>query len=323
MAFDNTSSAINTLRPFLNAPSFVNGTYDTTNDIIQWTKGYLISTEYQAAGTLDWRIRTADIDLNNNGNTNDDVTVNLFNSPDGAGTSLTTTVNEVNEWKLGDIISSTPKIQSRFPLHNYDTTYSDDTYKQFTTDACIVNSAALCPLLTAIPARFSMMTTGGYTKPRHGLCRGQRRHAPRLQARQAPAGRGRPAIGLRQHAGCTRGSEAHRAGLGDVTGNLATSYYPGKELWAYIPLNSLPYLRLMAEPAYCHNTNVDLAPYIFDASINRPSGCTVTNTPDCTRSNTSWRTVLIGGFRLGGACRDNGATCATGGCVTAPTYSDR
>jgi type IV pilus assembly protein PilY1 len=74
----------------------------------------------------------------------------------------------------------------------------------------------------------------------------------------------------------------------------------GKEVWAFIPKNVLPYLKYNADPNYCHIYNVDLSPYIFDASIN--------GNPDGLKDVNSWRTVLIGGMRLGGACKDAAST---------------
>ncbi len=58
----------------------------------------------------------------------------------------------------------------------------------------------------------------------------------------------------------------------------------GKELWAFIPKNVLPYLRWLAAPGYCHLSYVDLSPFI--TTMTTPSGV---------------RKVLIGGMRLGGA----------------------
>ena len=58
----------------------------------------------------------------------------------------------------------------------------------------------------------------------------------------------------------------------------------GKELWGFIPKNSLPYLRMLAAPGYCHLSYVDLSPYI--TNMTTPQGI---------------RKVLIGGMRFGGA----------------------
>jgi type IV pilus assembly protein PilY1 len=84
----------------------------------------------------------------------------------------------------------------------------------------------------------------------------------------------------------------------------------GDEAWAYIPKNALPYLKYLKDPDYCHLYYADLAPYVFDASIN---GLTTD-----TRTSDSWRTVVIGGMRTGGAC-DNSAGCTTANnCVKTP-----
>ena len=41
----------------------------------------------------------------------------------------------------------------------------------------------------------------------------------------------------------------------------------GREEWAFIPKNALPYLQYMSDPGYCHLYFTDLTPYIFDASV--------------------------------------------------------
>lgn len=89
----------------------------------------------------------------------------------------------------------------------------------------------------------------------------------------------------------------------------------GKEMWAFLPRNVLPYLKYLKETDYCHIQAVDLTPYIFDASINMPAGCTG-DYWKCAKTVDSWRTILIGGMRLGGACRDTASTCTD--CVKTP-----
>jgi type IV pilus assembly protein PilY1 len=82
----------------------------------------------------------------------------------------------------------------------------------------------------------------------------------------------------------------------------------GDEAWAFIPQNALPYLKYLKDPDYCHLYYTDLAPYVFDASIGGAA--------TATRTVNSWRTVIIGGMRTGGACAN---TCATGSnCVKTP-----
>jgi hypothetical protein len=89
----------------------------------------------------------------------------------------------------------------------------------------------------------------------------------------------------------------------------------GEELWAFIPENVLPYLKYIKEPGYCHVYTVDLTPYIFDASIGAPSTGDISNDakPD---DGSTWRTVIIGGMRFGGACRNTGSSCTD--CVKTP-----
>ena len=88
----------------------------------------------------------------------------------------------------------------------------------------------------------------------------------------------------------------------------------GQERWAFIPKNALPYLKAMLDNNYCHLYYVDQAPQLFDASIGPATGFVA---DDATRTSASWRTILIGGMRFGGACRDNAATACTD-CVRSP-----
>ena len=99
--------------------------------------------------------------------------------------------------------------------------------------------------------------------------------------------------------------------------NLDTSTPLGSEQWAFIPKNALPYLKALQDNTYCHLYYVDLSPHLIDASIG-PPGTFVAD--DATRTAASWRTVLIGGMRFGGACRDNTASCndANNNCVKTP-----
>lgn len=90
----------------------------------------------------------------------------------------------------------------------------------------------------------------------------------------------------------------------------------GSEAWGFIPKNALPYLKYLQDNNYCHLYYVDLPPQIFDASIG-PPGSPADN--GAVRDIYSWRSILIGGMRFGGACRDNTATCSTSTeCVKSP-----
>ncbi len=74
----------------------------------------------------------------------------------------------------------------------------------------------------------------------------------------------------------------------------------GKELWAFIPKNALPYLRYLANPDYCHIYYIDQSPYIVYL--------------DKDKDGETDKIILIGGMRLGGAC-----SCSGTKCVNPPT----
>ncbi|MDR1166170.1 MAG: hypothetical protein LBO66_09985 [Deltaproteobacteria bacterium] len=57
----------------------------------------------------------------------------------------------------------------------------------------------------------------------------------------------------------------------------------GAEIWAYIPTAVLPQLQFLPDPLYAHAYYVDLKPLINDIFIDG-----------------AWRTILLGGLRLGG-----------------------
>ncbi len=74
----------------------------------------------------------------------------------------------------------------------------------------------------------------------------------------------------------------------------------GKELWAFIPKNIMPYLKYLADPNYCHLYMIDLSPYIVEI--------------DNDNDGTIDKRILIGGMRLGGGCG-----CKSSNCINPPT----
>jgi type IV pilus assembly protein PilY1 len=68
----------------------------------------------------------------------------------------------------------------------------------------------------------------------------------------------------------------------------------GEEIWAYIPFNAFPYLKYLADPGYCHISYSDLSVKVVDVSFHGGAGAT--------RDQSSWKTILLGGMRFGGAC---------------------
>ena len=82
----------------------------------------------------------------------------------------------------------------------------------------------------------------------------------------------------------------------------------GKELWAYIPFNSVPYLRWYCDKGYCHIPMVDARFTVIDASIDYDNSGAVDagdTDPKATNSRTTsspypWRRLLVGAMGIGG-----------------------
>jgi hypothetical protein len=187
-------------------------------------------------------------------------------------------------WKLGDVINSTPNVASWIALNIYHKApYLDGTYQQFLNSAAYVNRG--------------MVFAGGNDGMLHAFNLGK--------------------------------LELNWVGQGAHEKSRLTGSDLGREEWAFIPHNALPYLRYQLEPGYCHIYTVDLSPYLFDASFavdldvnddsipDQPTECNLAGDPgtpsdsyaNCKKSVESWRTVLIGGMRYGGACKDETVTC--------------
>ncbi|HEU4949155.1 MAG TPA: PilC/PilY family type IV pilus protein, partial [Candidatus Deferrimicrobiaceae bacterium] len=169
-------------------------------------------------------------------------------------------------WKLGDIINSTPKIASRVPINTYDRTYNDTTYREFTRSPGYRNRG-----MVFVGANDGML------------------HAFKLGKLEFPG----------DNTWNASTSPAPAAMDKVRLWNLDTSVPLGQERWAFIPKNALPYLKALLDNNYCHLYYVDQASQLFDASIGPSTGFVADN---ATRTPASWRTILIGGMRLGGAC---------------------
>lgn len=192
-----------------------------------------------------------------------------------------------NTWKLGDIINSTPKIVSWYRLNRYDRDYGDTTYGPCDDPLAYCQDPSQSD--TADPNHF--ITTQAY-KDRDTVYVGGNDgmlHAFRLGTlRLKWAGKG-------NYEAASLDSSGEMTGLGE-------------ERWAFIPKNALPYLRYQKEQDYCHLYTVDLTPTVFDASIN--------GSASAVRDVNSWKTILIGGMRLGGASSNAGSACTD--CVKTP-----
>ncbi len=179
-----------------------------------------------------------------------------------------------NVWKLGDILNSTPRISSWVPLNNYDVRFKDTTYSAFTATTGS----------TGYKGR-GMVFAGGNDGMLHAFNLGK--------------------LELTWTSPTQAVHEIARLSGSDL----------GKEMWAFIPKNALPYLKYITDPDYCHVYSVDLSPYIFDASIGDPASgdISVATRPACPDpyniATCTWRTILIGGMRYGGACRGTTTAC--------------
>lgn len=205
----------------------------------------------------------------------------------GAGCGLTDSEGCTREWKLGDIVSSTPKLVSTLPLGTYQQSapqgYNDSTYYSFLTSNTYNRGMAF------VGANDGML------------------HAFKLGILQENTG------------------QYNKAQINDpATGLAATSATKlGHEEWAFIPQNALPYLDYYSQPGYNHIFYVDRTPTIVDASIGIPSSGCSGDYSSCTRSASTWKTVLIGGMGMGGANRTSTQVCnsTTNGipnCINSP-----
>ncbi len=171
------------------------------------------------------------------------------------------TVDSVTHvWKLGDIVYSNPRVLSHFPLGTYDIRYNDTTYKDFTREK------VYDPTLTDPVKRNDYLFVGANDGMLHCFYMGRIKENPDLA--------NYPNV---------------KAAVIKPSG---ASYDVGEEVWAYIPMNVLPYLKYLAYTDYCHIYYVDQRSMLLDASIN--------GSASADKTKDSWRTILIGELRFGG-----------------------
>ncbi|WP_136526605.1 pilus assembly protein [Geomonas ferrireducens] len=197
-------------------------------------------------------------------------------------------------WRLGDIISSTPRIQSNLKLNTYNlqapSGYSDSSYASY-----IASNDYGKRGMVYVGANDGMLHAFNFGKLDVTASGTQKATLTKLESTD-------PAL--------------------------------GEEMWAYIPKQALPYLKYYADTNYNHLYYIDGATVLFDASIGAPSGisgCTDSTYYNCDRLNTvvdssnnldsdknPWRSILIGGMGLGGASSSNCSDPATNNCVPTP-----
>ncbi len=223
--------------------------------------------------TFQYRNRTVSIDMNKNG---------IIDA------------GETNVWKLGDVLNSTPKIASWIPLNTYHRVYNDTTYGPAGQDPLLEDSADPSHFLTTSDYKGRGIVFSGAND---GML-----HAFKFGTFELKwSGQGD-----------TQKAKLINPDTRDICRSTDTNRC-GKEMWAFIPKNVLPYLRYLADANYCHVFSVDLPSFIFDASIGATGSGDISNN---TKDASAWRTILIGGMRFGGACRKTGDSCTD--CVKTP-----
>ena len=158
--------------------------------------------------------------------------INYVHGTDQTGyRSRTVTVETIpGVWKLGDIVDSTPRLQSSIPANSFHQAppdgYSDSTYLAY-----IKGSSYLSRGMVYAGANDGML------------------HAFKLgKLEQTWTGQG-------------TSDKAKLTNPDTTTGVL------GSEAWAFIPKNCLPYLKYTADLDYCHLYFVDAPNFLIDASI--------------------------------------------------------
>lgn len=185
---------------------------------------------------------------------------------------------ETFTWKLGDVVSSTPKLMGSSPLNSYHSRspfgYGDKTYEDF------INSSSYKERQKVfVGANDGML------------------HAFRLgKLVQDWPGK------LFYQPGKLEGG----------TGQLGI----GTESWAYVPKNVLPYLQYLSKPDYCHLYLVDGPVYLADASINCNQADYWNCAKQTGPASSSWSTIAIGSMGIGGATCDS--TNATTNRISPP-----
>ncbi len=223
---------------------------DALNALVTWTRGddqlYDETTDDNLNGSLDKRLRSRQFYLDKD--------------------------SETKEWRLGDIIHSTPIVVAR-PAEAYHYIYRDRSYSDFSKKWAkrrnMIYFGANDGMLHAVNGGF-------YFEHLNQFCCSAELDAD-----------GNCVAPVVNNGTCTSG-----AALGD-------------ELWAYIPHNLQPHLKCLTDPEYDHKYFVDQKPRIFDVQIFTEETACRTSTDKLADSNCvhagGWGTILVGSMRFGGA----------------------
>jgi type IV pilus assembly protein PilY1 len=166
-------------------------------------------------------------------------------------------------WKFGDVISSTPKVFSGSPNNTYHLDYGDNTYYSYISSSTYKDKSSIA-----------------FVGANDGLL-----HAFRVG-----------------YLNDTNPGAGAKAKFQNTSATTATENL-GEEVWGFIPFSAFPYLKYLADPEYgnCHIYFNDLSVRLVDASLGDDDDPDHDD-PTENRTVDSWRTILVGGMRFGGAC---------------------
>jgi hypothetical protein len=303
VSFDDTSgttSFMTTLSSLLGTPSAfdacLQGSSDTVTrqNLINYVRGVDIANSYCSNGpSFNSQVCTRDSDCKTGSYTTckalpcksrtvsfcSNGTPCTKNSDCPSGGSCTP-----NVWKMGDVVYSSPKVQADYKYCSDGSSFSSPAQACSWDIDCTTGSYTHCT------KKESLVFVGANDGMLHAFKTGIL---------------------------STAGLDSSKYETTKLTG-IPTSDM-GKELWAFIPQNSLPYLRCLAvpPPSSCHLYYNDLSPYLTRMVSNKVT-----------------KTVLIGGMRLGGGAissssgsycfsssgESNGATCTTTSDCTDPSF---
>jgi type IV pilus assembly protein PilY1 len=190
-----------------------------------------------------------------------------------------TCVEETHVWKLGDVISSTPRIMGPSPLNGFNMPapfgYRDTTYKEFIGTTAYKDRERV--LVGSNDGMFHAFKLGKVLQK----WTGKQWYQP--------------------------GKLEGTTGVGGI----------GTESWAFVPKNVLPYLSYLSKPDYCHIYMVDGPVFLTDASIKCSASdpnCTSKPYYEHAKQSTTWGTIAVGSMGIGGAT----SSVADTDCVQTP-----
>ena len=260
-------------------------------------------------------------------------------TPDGGtcyGTCSSNSYDITKTLKLGDVVYSTPRISPNSAVNGYDVTYGDTSYKNWINGKikgnCSGTDATECP--SGETCANSVCLGDGYTPivllgANDGMV-----HAFKVSkikdlspaeddcynVHSGPTSCAEPAPDVTSTPGAEGSQVARFAALPRSTrtvdngagSDTAPPTDLGKEMWAYVPFNSVPYLRWYCDKGYCHIPMVDARFTVVDASIDYDKDGTIepetgagaesnlATDPRSTSSPYPWRRLLVGAMGAGG-----------------------